>query len=62
MAKYPIYYRGKRTILSKKDFTDHEGNPKIQVGDAIAYRYQILSLIGQGAFGKVFKAIDHKKK
>ena len=34
---------------------------KISVGDSIAYRYEILSSLGQGSFGQVFKCIDHKK-
>ncbi len=51
-----------RRIPSIKYFTDHEGNVKISVGDSIAYRYEILSPLGQGSFGQVFKSFDHKKK
>lgn len=32
------------------------------LNDGIAYRYEIISSLGHGSFGKVFKAFDHKKK
>jgi len=32
------------------------------VNDSIAYRYEVVSSLGHGSFGKVFKAFDHKKK
>jgi serine/threonine protein kinase len=32
------------------------------VGDSVAYKYEIESLLGKGSFGRVFKAYDHKKK
>ncbi len=30
--------------------------------DHIAYRFEILSLIGKGSYGQVFRIFDHKKK
>lgn len=33
---------------------------KTQVGDQIAYRYEIISIFGRGSFGEVVKCIDHK--
>ena len=29
-------------------------------GDHIAYRYEILELLGKGSFGQVIRAYDHK--
>lgn len=31
-----------------------------KVGDHVAYRYEILSILGKGAFGTVLKCLDHK--
>lgn len=33
---------------------------KTQVGEHIAYRYEILSIFGRGSFGEVVKCYDHK--
>ena len=32
------------------------------VKDHIAYRYEVLELIGQGSYGRVLKCRDHKTK
>ena len=60
--KFPIYFKGERRIKNRKDFTDAEGNVLLKKGDAVAYRYEIMEILGKGAFGKVFKVFDHKKK
>jgi len=57
-----VYFLGKRRIQAKKDFTDSDGDPKIKIGDSIAYRYEVIEQLGRGSFGKVFKVFDHKKK
>ena len=61
MKKYPVYYKGTRSITNKENFTDKSGNALIKIGDAIAYRYEIICELGHGDFGQVYKAIDHKK-
>lgn len=31
-----------------------------QINDHIAYRYEILEVIGKGSFGQVIRALDHR--
>lgn len=57
-----MYFLGNRRIQGKSDYVDSEGDPIVLLGDAIAYKYEIVDSLGRGSFGKVFKAFDHKKK
>jgi hypothetical protein len=41
---------------------DKKGNYKAAVHDHIAYRYEIIGLLGKGSFGQAFKCFDHKNK
>lgn len=41
-------------------FDESNGDYKVIPGDHIAYRYEIVNVLGQGSFGKVLKCIDHK--
>ncbi|XP_067621362.1 dual specificity tyrosine-phosphorylation-regulated kinase 2 [Eurosta solidaginis] len=41
-------------------FDDENGNYKIIEHDHIAFRYEILEVIGKGSFGQVIRAMDHK--
>ncbi|XP_036321740.1 dual specificity tyrosine-phosphorylation-regulated kinase 2 [Rhagoletis pomonella] len=41
-------------------FDDDNGNYKIIEHDHIAFRYEILEVIGKGSFGQVIRAMDHK--
>ena len=65
---YPeIYFVG---FFSKKiqatgsttNFDTPDHHYRVAVGDHIAYRYEIRSILGTGAFGQVLRCFDHKSR
>lgn len=57
-----IHYFYKASKYAPNDFDDEKGDYKIQFGDDILYRYEILEILGKGSFGQVIKVQDHMKK
>ena len=49
-----------RHAANNYGFDDENGDYTAVPGDHIAYRYEILNVLGKGSFGKVLKCIDHK--
>jgi dual specificity tyrosine-phosphorylation-regulated kinase 2/3/4 len=46
--------------VANSGFDDDIGNYVIVQGDHLAYRYEILGILGKGSFGQVCKCLDHK--
>ena len=41
-------------------YDDDRGDYNIITGDHIAYRYEIVDILGKGSFGQVVRCVDHK--
>ncbi|XP_015676284.1 dual specificity protein kinase CLK1 isoform X1 [Protobothrops mucrosquamatus] len=52
--------RSHRRKRSRSVEDDEEGHLICQSGDVLNARYEIITTLGEGAFGKVVKCIDHK--
>lgn len=43
-------------------FDDKQGNYNLIQGDSLAYRFEILEILGRGSFSQVCKCLDHRKE
>jgi hypothetical protein len=70
ILSYPlVYFVGNRFVKDQNahrnlpcnyGFDTEQGNYNVQVGDHIAFRYEVLGALGSGSFGDVYRCRDHK--
>ena len=56
-----VYYVGKGKAKARDGkYENREGDYLVRVGDQIAFRYEILGILGKGTYGVVARCKDHK--
>jgi dual specificity tyrosine-phosphorylation-regulated kinase 2/3/4 len=62
IVKYElVYFFGNKIEKLSKDFEDENGVYKVVIGDHLAFRYEVIELLGKGTFGHVYKCLDYKR-
>ena len=52
--------RLKQMGIFNQGYDDKQGDYQYVLRDHLGYRFEVLSMLGQGSFGQALKCIDHK--
>lgn len=52
---------GSALIPHNSGYDDERGDYKVIIRDHLAYRYEVLEILGKGSFGQALKCYDYKK-
>ena len=62
VGNYAKKIRPNQNSANNYGYDDSSHHLKVVIGDQIAYRFEVRSIFGKGAFGQVLCCFDHKMK